>query len=130
AGRRRSEAGRGRTAVLTPCRRAPAARFPAPGARPAAASIMHATQAPERENRPMQLKDQSLFRQQCYIDGQWVDADGGGTVDVTNPADGSVLGTVPKMGAEETRRAIEAAERAWPAWRDMTAKERSAILRR
>lgn len=78
----------------------------------------------------MQLKDSSLLRQQCYIDGQWTDADGGGKIDVTNPADGSVLGTVPKMGAEETRRAIEAAERAWPAWRDMTAKERSAILRR
>jgi succinate-semialdehyde dehydrogenase/glutarate-semialdehyde dehydrogenase len=78
----------------------------------------------------MQLSDQSLFRQQCYIDGEWVDADGGETVDVNNPADDSVLGTIPKMGADETRRAIEAANRAWPGWRKLTAKERAAILRR
>ena len=78
----------------------------------------------------MQLNDERLFRQQCYIDGEWVDADDGSTIDVTNPADGSVLGTIPKMGANETRRAIEAAERAWPAWRRKTAKERAVILRR
>jgi succinate-semialdehyde dehydrogenase/glutarate-semialdehyde dehydrogenase len=78
----------------------------------------------------MQLSDQGLFRQQCYIDGEWVDADGGETVDVNNPADDSVLGTIPKMGADETRRAIEAANRAWPGWRKLTAKERAAILRR
>ncbi len=78
----------------------------------------------------LQLKDPKLFRQQCYIDGQWVDADGGGTIPVTNPANGAALGTVPKMGAAETRRAIEAAERALPAWRAKTGKERAAILRR
>jgi len=77
----------------------------------------------------MQLEDRSLFRQQCFIDGEWVDADSGETIDVTNPADESVLGTIPKMGADETRRAIAAAERAWPAWRAKTAKERAAILR-
>ncbi|MFN4089416.1 MAG: NADP-dependent succinate-semialdehyde dehydrogenase [Alphaproteobacteria bacterium] len=77
-----------------------------------------------------QIQDRSLFRQQCYIDGQWVDADGGETIDVTDPADGSKIGTVPKMGAAETRRAIEAANRAWPAWRKKTAKERAAVLRR
>lgn len=76
------------------------------------------------------LSDPKLFRQQCYIDGQWVDADGGETIPVTNPADGSLLGTVPKAGAAETRRAIEAANRAWPAWRAKTAKERAAILRK
>jgi succinate-semialdehyde dehydrogenase/glutarate-semialdehyde dehydrogenase len=76
------------------------------------------------------LKDMSLFRQQCYIDGAWIDADDGTTIEVTNPATGEVLGTIPKLGAAETRRAIEAAERAWPAWRAKTAKERAVILRR
>ncbi len=78
----------------------------------------------------MKLKDGSLFRQQCYIDGAWVDADSGKTLEVTNPADGSVIGTVPMMEAAETRRAIEAAEAALPAWRSLLAKERSDILRR
>ena len=76
-----------------------------------------------------QLKDAALFRQQCYIDGAWVDADSGETFPVNNPATGEVLGTVPKLGAVETRRAIEAANAAWPAWRAKTAKERSNILR-
>ncbi len=78
----------------------------------------------------MNLADTSLFRQQCYIDGAWADADDGGTLDVTNPADDSKLGTVPKMGAGETARAIAAANAAWPAWRAKTGKERAAILRR
>jgi succinate-semialdehyde dehydrogenase / glutarate-semialdehyde dehydrogenase len=77
-----------------------------------------------------QLKDMSLFRQQCYIDGAWVDADDKATLAVNNPADGVQIGTVPKMGAAETRRAIEAANAAWPAWRAKTAKERAAILRK
>ena len=76
------------------------------------------------------LDDMSLFRQQCYIDGAWVDAETGETIEVTNPATGDVLGTIPKLGASETRRAIEAAERAWPAWRAITAKERATVLRR
>ncbi len=78
----------------------------------------------------MKLQDQSLFRQQCYIDGAWVDADSGETIDVNNPATNEILGTVPRMGAAETRRAIEAANRAYPAWRAKLAKERAAILRR
>jgi succinate-semialdehyde dehydrogenase / glutarate-semialdehyde dehydrogenase len=78
----------------------------------------------------LSLKDPSLFRQQCYIDGKWADADSGKTVDVTNPATGEVLGTIPNMGTAETRRAIEAAEKAWPAWRKKTAKERANILRK
>ncbi|MCK5623162.1 MAG: aldehyde dehydrogenase family protein, partial [Alphaproteobacteria bacterium] len=78
----------------------------------------------------MQLKDKSLFRQQCYIDGAWADADSGDTINVNNPATGETLGTVPKMGADETRRAIEAANAAWPAWRAKTAKERGDIIRR
>jgi succinate-semialdehyde dehydrogenase/glutarate-semialdehyde dehydrogenase len=78
----------------------------------------------------MKLKNPKLFRQQCYIDGAWVDADSGETIAVDNPATGEKLGTVPRMGAAETRRAILAAVRALPAWRAMTGKERSAILRR
>ncbi|EUK18880.1 NADP-dependent succinate-semialdehyde dehydrogenase [Commensalibacter papalotli (ex Servin-Garciduenas et al. 2014)] len=78
----------------------------------------------------MNLKNPSLFRQQCYINGQWLDADSGQTVNVTNPATNDVIGTVPKMGADETRRAIEAAEKAQVQWRRKTAKERSVILRR
>jgi succinate-semialdehyde dehydrogenase/glutarate-semialdehyde dehydrogenase len=78
----------------------------------------------------MKLNDSKLFRQQCYIDGVWVDGDSGATVAVTNPADGAVLGTVPRMGAAETRRAIAAADAALAGWRARTAKERSAVLRR
>ena len=78
----------------------------------------------------MQLKDQGLFHTKCYIDGDWVDAESGEVIEVTNPANGEVLGTVPKMGAEETRRAIEAAGAAWPAWRKLTGKDRSKVLRR
>ncbi|KAA0688832.1 NADP-dependent succinate-semialdehyde dehydrogenase [Azospirillum brasilense] len=79
--------------------------------------------------RRLGLKDAELLRFQCFVDGRWIDADSGKTVDVTNPADGSVLGSVPMMGADETRRAIDAAERAWPAWRALTAKERAKTLR-
>lgn len=81
-------------------------------------------------NGAPKLSDMSLFRQQCYIDGQWLDADSGMSLDVTNPATGELLGTVPSMGADETKRAIAAAEKAWPAWRALTGKERAAILRR
>ncbi|MEQ8666932.1 MAG: NADP-dependent succinate-semialdehyde dehydrogenase [Rhodospirillales bacterium] len=78
----------------------------------------------------MKLNDKSLFRQQCYIDGEWVDADSGETFDVLNPATGKKLGTVPKMGAKETRRAIKAADKSWAGWRSLLAKERAAILRK
>ncbi|WP_263261469.1 NADP-dependent succinate-semialdehyde dehydrogenase [Pseudomonas sp. RIT-PI-S] len=78
----------------------------------------------------MQLKDAQLFRQQAYVDGAWADADSGQTLKVNNPATGEILGSVPKMGKAETRRAIEAADRALPAWRALTAKERAAKLRR
>jgi succinate-semialdehyde dehydrogenase/glutarate-semialdehyde dehydrogenase len=83
-----------------------------------------------RKSSALALRDMSLFRQQGFIDGKWVDADSGGTIDVTNPATGAVLGTVPKFSAAETRRAIEAADRAWPAWRAKTAKERANMLRK
>ncbi|MBD1585411.1 NADP-dependent succinate-semialdehyde dehydrogenase [Pseudomonas typographi] len=78
----------------------------------------------------MSLKDANLFRQQAYIDGAWADADSGQTLKVNNPATNEILGTVPKMGKAETRRAIEAADKALPAWRALTAKERAAKLRR
>jgi len=78
----------------------------------------------------MDLKDPKLFRQQAYINGQWGDADSGETAPVTNPANNETLGTVPNCGADETRRAIEAANAAWPAWRAKTSKERADILRR
>ncbi len=71
-----------------------------------------------------------LLRQQCYINGLWVDADSGGVVSVNDPGKGVVLGTVPNMGQAETARAIAAAEAALPAWRARTAGDRAKILRR
>jgi succinate-semialdehyde dehydrogenase/glutarate-semialdehyde dehydrogenase len=76
------------------------------------------------------LSDASLLRSSAYIDGGWAEADSGRRFAVTDPADGAAIGTVPAMGAAETRRAIDAAARAWPSWRDRTAKERAQILRR
>ena len=78
----------------------------------------------------MHLKDPSLLRSDAFIDGAWCRADDGATVDIRNPADGSVVGTVPVMRGGETRRAIEAAARALPEWSKRTAKERAAVLRR
>ncbi len=78
----------------------------------------------------MKLNRPSLFRQQCYIDGKWVDASNGNSIPVTNPADGSQLGTVPSLTGEDTRLAIEAANRALPAWRSLAAKQRAQMLRR
>ena len=82
------------------------------------------------ERSPIALKDPSLLRQQCYVDGKWIDADDGGSMPVVDPATGMPVGTAPVMHAEETRRAIDAANRALPAWRSKTARERSAILRK
>jgi succinate-semialdehyde dehydrogenase/glutarate-semialdehyde dehydrogenase len=78
----------------------------------------------------LNLKDPSLFRQQSYINGEWCNADDGSSFAVTNPATGDIIGTVPNMGAAETKRAITAANDAWKAWRAKTGKERSAILRK
>jgi succinate-semialdehyde dehydrogenase/glutarate-semialdehyde dehydrogenase len=78
----------------------------------------------------MKLKDSKLLRERCCIDGGWVAADGGGDLAVQNPASGERLGSVPNMGAAETKRAIAAAAAALPAWRARTAKERAVILRR
>lgn len=62
----------------------------------------------------MKLNDSNLFRQQALINGEWLDANNGEVIDVTNPANGDKLGSVPKMGADETRAAIDAASRALP----------------
>ncbi|MFX1766226.1 NAD-dependent succinate-semialdehyde dehydrogenase [Paraburkholderia sp. A1RI-2L] len=75
------------------------------------------------------LQNPGLFRQQAYIDGQWRDANDGATLDVTNPSTGERIASVPNMGAPEARAAIEAASRAFPAWRATTAKERARLLR-
>ncbi len=77
------------------------------------------------ESKPL-----ALLRDQAYVDGKWIDADSGETFPVVNPATGETIADVPRMGAAETRRAIEAAERALPAWRAKTAKERARVLRR
>jgi succinate-semialdehyde dehydrogenase/glutarate-semialdehyde dehydrogenase len=86
--------------------------------------------APAEAVASLALKDRKLLREQCYIDGAWLDADSGKSTPVHNPATGEQVGTVPRMGGAETKRAIEAAERAWPAWRAKTAKERAVILRK
>ena len=86
--------------------------------------------APDSLPSPIALKDRSLLRTQCYLDGGWHGADDGRVREVRDPATHRTLGTVPILGAAETRRAIEAAQRAFPAWAAKTAKERSAVLRR
>ena len=78
----------------------------------------------------MQLKDPKLLRELCFIDGAWVGADSGAALDVKNPATADRLGSIPNMGAAETRRAIAAAAAALPAWKARTAKERAVIMRR
>jgi succinate-semialdehyde dehydrogenase/glutarate-semialdehyde dehydrogenase len=78
----------------------------------------------------IELKDSKLLREQCFIDGRWSAADSGAALEVKNPATGSTLGTIPNMGAVETRRAIAAAAAALPAWKAHTAKERGVIMRR
>ena len=78
----------------------------------------------------MPLRETTLFRQQCYVAGAWIDADSGAVSTIVNPATGAVLGSVPKLGAAEARRAIEAAHAAWSSWRKLTAQARAVILRR
>jgi succinate-semialdehyde dehydrogenase/glutarate-semialdehyde dehydrogenase len=78
----------------------------------------------------MKLEDAGLFRQQCFINGEWQSAPQGAVLQVTNPASGEILGTVPKFGREETSRAVAAAEAALPGWAALTAGERSRLLRK
>jgi succinate-semialdehyde dehydrogenase/glutarate-semialdehyde dehydrogenase len=76
------------------------------------------------------LKDPKLFRQACYVNGAWIEPRDGAAINVDNPATGEIIGVVPRFGTAETRRAIEAASRALPEWRNRTGKERAAIIRR
>ena len=78
----------------------------------------------------MQITDQGLLRTQAYVNGQWIDADSGETLPVLNPATGETIAEVAKCGTDETRRAIEAAGTALVTWRQKTAKERAAVLRK
>ncbi len=78
----------------------------------------------------LQLGQPDLLRQTAYLNGEWREADSGARTEIFNPATGELIGTVPNMGRGETRRAIEAAQAAQPAWRALTAKERAARLRR
>src|SRR5260370_24008610 len=88
------------------------------------------TMATKVERSGAQLKDDRRFREACYVDGEWIQAASGQAIGVDNPATGEIIGKVPKLGGLETRRAIEAANRAFPAWSKKTGKERAAILRR
>jgi succinate-semialdehyde dehydrogenase/glutarate-semialdehyde dehydrogenase len=80
------------------------------------------------ENQMIPLKDDTLFKQQAFIDNLWVDSAAGDKIPVINPSDGGRLGTVPSLGAEEIDRAVDAAERAFAEWRRQTAKERAVAL--
>jgi succinate-semialdehyde dehydrogenase/glutarate-semialdehyde dehydrogenase len=87
----------------------------------------HASKAPPESLAA--LTDRGLLRDLAYVDGAWVGADDGSTFKVEDPATGEQIAAVPRMGTSETRRAIEAADRAFAPWRDMTAKQRARILR-
>lgn len=76
------------------------------------------------------LRDQSLLQNRCYVGGEWIPADSGHLIEVTNPATDEVVGAVPLLGASEVKRAIDAADRAFTGWRAETAKERATVLRR
>jgi succinate-semialdehyde dehydrogenase/glutarate-semialdehyde dehydrogenase len=76
------------------------------------------------------LRDAGLLRNRCFVGGAWVEADDRATIEVRNPADGQLIGTVPKLGAAETRRAIDAANAAYPGWRSKLAAERATVLRK
>ncbi len=78
----------------------------------------------------IEFQDPLLFRQACYVDGAWVETSASGKIKVDDPATGEIIGTVPRFGIPEVRQAIDAAARAFPAWRKRTAKERAVILRR
>src|SRR3954468_12531264 len=86
--------------------------------------------APAEALASLSLKDRKLFREQCYIDGNWVDAASRKSTPVINPATGEEFVAVQLMVAAETKCAVDAAARAWPAWRPKTAKDRAVILRK
>ena len=93
-------------------------------------TVIETPDSPAEKAESILLKDRTLLRTQAFLAGQWINADDGSTFEVRNPATGGLVGSVPKMGAAETSRAIEAANRAWPSWRKLPAKARALILRR
>jgi succinate-semialdehyde dehydrogenase/glutarate-semialdehyde dehydrogenase len=88
------------------------------------------TNTAERFESPLVLDDDTLLKTDAYINGEWCAAADSARFDVTNPATGAVIASLPDMGVAETREAIEAADAAWPAWRAKTGKERAGILRK
>ena len=78
----------------------------------------------------MELKNKSLFKEECYIGGKWIKSINGETIDVDNPATQKTIGKVPKCGKDETRSAIESANLAFKNWKEKTAKERSIVLKK
>ena len=78
----------------------------------------------------MKITESKFYRDRCYINGEWITADSGETISVNNPATLEEIGTVPKCETDETKRAIEAANEAWPEWRAKSARQRSDILRK
>ena len=78
----------------------------------------------------LQLKDKDLFKQQCFINGKWVEADSGDTFEVFNPSDLTLVGTMPNSTKTETIKAIEAANNSWNGWKKLSGKDRSIIIRR
>ena len=78
----------------------------------------------------MELKNNALFKETCFIGGKWTESDSGEKIKVDNPANGEIIGAVPKCSTSETQKAIQEAQTAFPSWRDKTAKERSIILQK
>ena len=78
----------------------------------------------------MELKNNTLFKETCFIGGKWIESDTGEKIKVDNPANGEIIGEVPKCSTSETQKAIQEAQAAFPLWRDKTAKERSVILQK
>ncbi len=78
----------------------------------------------------MDITNKKLFKQQCFIDGEWINSQNKQIIKVNNPANQEIIGTIPNCGKEETIIAIKAAENSWPSWKSKTAKERSAILKK
>ena len=78
----------------------------------------------------MELNNKSLFKQKCFINGEWVDSSSGKTLEVNNPASLEIIGNVPKCSVSETKKAIDDANTAFQTWKETTAKERSVILKK
>ena len=78
----------------------------------------------------MDIANKKLFKQQCFIDGEWINSEKNETINVNNPATNEIIGNVPNCGKQETTKAILAAEKSWKEWKSKTSKERSIILKK